>query len=206
LAVCAAHNAGAMIVTEKTGSAKMGAFSSLGRFFGGGGSKRGATLDENPATTFKRAMRQNAGSVAVITTVWRGKHVGLTALSMNSLSVDPPAVFLAVGRKASAHDAVLASKKFAANILGEGQRDIAELFSDESRRNRRFKDSHWSQDEHGSPFIIGGVAANIECALDASYTAYTHTILVGLATKTQVTGIPPLVYQDGKFGRMTPFE
>ena len=197
---------GAMIVTEKTGSAKKGAFSSLGRFFGRGGKNHGANPEEDPAAMFKRAMRQNAGSVAVITTVWRGKHVGLTALSMNSLSVDPPAVFLAVGRKASAHDAILASKKFAVNILGEDQRDIAELFSDESRRNRRFKDSHWSQNEDGSPFIIGGVAANVECLLDASYTAYTHTIIVGLATKTQVTGIPPLVYQDGKFGRMKPFE
>ncbi len=153
------------------------------------------------SSTFRLAMRQNAGSVCVITSSWRGKNYGFTALSVNSLCLDPPALFLAVNKKASAYQAVMSSKKFAVNILGEGQEEIARLFSDPNNRCRRFKDTQWSLSKNGSPFLEGGAAANIQCDLDRELDGYTHTILVGLVRNVIAGDTAPLVYLSGEYGR-----
>ena len=179
-------------------------YSVLKRILSGKAGVRDEAADKGAA--FLQAMRLNANAVSVITTHYRGKNYGFTALSMNSLSVDPPAVFLAVGRKASAHDALMQSRNFAVNILGVGQSEIAKLFSDQARRNNRFTESSWSRAAGGAPFIEGGTAANLQCRLDKAVEAYTHTIIVGLVTHVTTSGIAPLVYSGGVYGRMTPLD
>ena len=150
-------------------------------------------------TDYKIAMRRNAGSIAVITTGAGAKLGGITSTSFNSLSVSPPAIFFSLAQTANAYDLFFEAGVFTVNILGQGQEDIAALFADQKRRERRFKDTQWSRRRGGAPVLEGGIAAAIECRLHSHQPVFTHTIIVGEVEHVHLGATRPLVYLNGGY-------
>lgn len=175
----------------------------LGRLFGlKGGKKAGAdSRGGDFVADYKAAMRLNAGAVAVITTAAGDRVGGITSTSFNSLSVEPPSIFFGLGNDANAYDLFFESGMFALNILGEGQADIARMFADQTRRNRRFKDAPWSRTAGGPPIIEGDTAAVFECRIEQHLRAHTHTIVVGLVERVRIGRARPLIYLNGGYVR-----
>ncbi|MEL7028447.1 MAG: flavin reductase family protein [Pseudomonadota bacterium] len=155
---------------------------------------------------FKLAMRRNASAVAIITTANGRRAAGLTVISMVSLSTDPPALLFTINRSASAYEPLMASRRFAVNILGERQRHIAELFADPKRRAKRFEDSAWSQSLGGPPVLEGAGAAWVDCDLEAAHDFHSHTIVIGRVRRAWAGAERPLIYEDGAYGRVAPIE
>lgn len=174
----------------------------LRRLFGNDSSQ--GEEDASPgdlADVFKLAMRRNAGSVAVITTAVGKKMAGFTSTSFDSLSVDPPTVFFGMGNEASAYDLLFEAGQFAVNILGETQADVAALFADKARRDRRFKDVAWSKTASGVPTLQTATAATIECRVHSHLRAFTHTIVIGAVEKVRLGGAEPLIYVNAGYAR-----
>jgi len=177
----------------------------LRRLFGGG-ERPAPVAREDLAGGFKRAMRRNAGAVSIITTAHGGKIGGLTVISMTSLSLEPPTLLFTLNAGASAHDLLMASGRFAGNVLGGGQKGVAEVFSAPKRRDRRFREVAWSRTAGGPPMLEGPGAAWFDCEVEHVLERHSHKIVIGRVIGAKAGASPPLIYESGAYGRFAPLE
>jgi flavin reductase (DIM6/NTAB) family NADH-FMN oxidoreductase RutF len=162
--------------------------------------KRVATLDEPPrtdASLFRRVMGRFASGVTVITAQYDGKVRGMTANAFMSGSLNPPLILVSVGKRASMHAHLLASGRFAINILGAGQHEIANHFA--GRTLPAYAPEFVDVD--GIP-TLATVATIITAESVATYECGDHTIFVGRILTMTADDSPPLVYHAGKFGAL----
>ena len=121
---------------------------------------RTTTLDRQvSADEFRGAMRQLTGGVSVIT-VGRGRDIsGMTVTSVSSLSVEPPALIVAINRGASSWPLLKRYGVFGVNILNSDQLDIAERFAgkDGLKGGERFSGAHWLTRASGVPLLAGAL-------------------------------------------------
>src|SRR5918993_3283406 len=87
----------------------------------------GQTRDEL-LHAYRLAMRHVAATVYAVTTGHRGGRFGILATAVSSLSFDPPSLLVCVNRSASLHGPLACAETFAVNVLGLGNRDVAEHF------------------------------------------------------------------------------
>lgn len=159
------------------------------------------TLSVPSVVAFKTAMRAFASSVLVVTTAWEGRRFGLTATSVCSLSMDPPSLIACVNKNAEAHDRIARSKSFCVNLLTEEQVDIARRFSgfDGHKGADRFDGTDWDMAEDGPPVLRGALAA-FECRLVDRSECKSHSLFIGLVTRTHLGDArPPLIYAGRTF-------
>jgi len=129
----------------------------------------------NPAD-FKRALARLAGGIVVVTTTDPGGDpAGLTATSVCSVSLEPPLVLVCLGSGSRTHDAIVASGRYALNVLGAGQFDLSAHFA-RSGENK-FDGLEWATGPHGSP-ILEGAIATCECEIEQAVPAGDHTIFI----------------------------
>ena len=86
-------------------------------------------LIPSDAATIRAAARQVASGVSVVTVGCGESRAGLTALSVSWLSVDPPTLVLCASRESANYAAFARSNRFAVNVLGGDQREVAEHFA-----------------------------------------------------------------------------
>jgi flavin reductase (DIM6/NTAB) family NADH-FMN oxidoreductase RutF len=157
---------------------------------------------------FKQAMRQFAGSVAIIATGAGDQRRGLTATAVCSLSVSPAKILVCVNRSAEAHDVIAELRYFSINILRCDQQAVAERFAalDGSKGAIRFAGAQWDELVTGAPILRSAIAA-LDCELDIEVPTETHTIYVGrvVATTCDDLGIP-LVYHQRQFCAPHPID
>jgi flavin reductase (DIM6/NTAB) family NADH-FMN oxidoreductase RutF len=84
---------------------------------------------EAEEAAIRAAARQLATGVAVVTWGVGEARAGLTAASVSLLSSDPATLLVALRRPSAASAPFAASRRFAVNVLGGDQRDIAEHFA-----------------------------------------------------------------------------
>src|SRR6187200_2725097 len=77
---------------------------------------------------FRLAMRHVAATVYAVTTGHGGNRFGILATAVSSLSFDPPSLLVCVNRTASLHGPLASAETFCVNVLGLGNRDVAEHF------------------------------------------------------------------------------
>lgn len=162
-----------------------------------GGAAEGADL----AQTFRKGMKKNASAVGLITAARGSKYYGLTAVSCISLAMDPPSLLVSVNKRASAHEAIVSTRRFAVILLGEGQEEHARRFADSARRGERFKHGVWSRRKDAAPVLEEGYAARFECDLHETLDVFSHSLIVGLVKRAAIGAAPPLVYSEGRYGR-----
>jgi flavin reductase (DIM6/NTAB) family NADH-FMN oxidoreductase RutF len=155
------------------------------------------------ADTYRRVVGHFATGVTVVTTCDDGRHAAMTANSFTSVSLDPVLVLVAIDRNARFHGAVLASGRFAVNVLAADQEDVSRWFA---RRGRPDDDEHierwafWVGEAAGAA-VFDGVLAALECRTYATYDGGDHTLLVGevLAMSADRPDADPLLYFKGVY-------
>lgn len=143
---------------------------------------------------FRNAMRHVAATVYAVTTQVDGERFGILATAVSSLSFEPPSLLVCVNRTASLHEPLARAETFGVNILGLGNRDVAEHFMKPLPIDR-FAEGEW-EDWHGVP-ILASAQSSLICRTAHRHEFGTHSIFVGtLEAAKHRTNATPLTYFD----------
>jgi flavin reductase (DIM6/NTAB) family NADH-FMN oxidoreductase RutF len=154
---------------------------------------------------FRKAMRNFAGTVAVVTSGQGASRRGLTITTVCSLSTDPPSVAICINQRAEAHDVIKSAGVFGVSILSAGHVALARTFSgqDGTKGLDRFLAGRWIELETKAPLLEDAVT-NLDCRIINVIDAGTHTLFCGLVVATQATSASrPLIHYDGEFASLT---
>lgn len=155
------------------------------------------------STSFKQGMRALAAGVTVIATQdASGAYLGLTATAVTSLSADPPSLLVCVNRSAGIVEALHTGVHFSANVLAEGQTDIAQAFGGQRpvRGMGRFAYGSWFRSDHDVP-LLAGSRVSFECIVAETMDWATHRVVIGRVCDLHFTPAAsrPLIYHDGRY-------
>jgi flavin reductase (DIM6/NTAB) family NADH-FMN oxidoreductase RutF len=144
--------------------------------------------------SFRSAMRHVAATVHAVTTGRVGQRHGILATAVSSLSFEPPSLLVCVNRTASLHEPLACAETFCVNVLGLGNRKIAEVF-EKARGEARFAIGDWRQ-EHGVP-VLASAQSWFVCRTAHRHEFGTHTIFIGqLIDAHHRENAAPLTYYD----------
>ncbi|MCL6251129.1 flavin reductase family protein [Altererythrobacter sp. KTW20L] len=148
-------------------------------------------------TAFRDAMRHVAATVYAITTIHAGQRYGILATAVSSLSFDPPSLLVCINRAASLHGPLLAEQRFGVNVLGLGNRDVAEHFMSPSATDR-FSLGAW-EELAGVP-VLATAQSSFACSLVHAHDFGTHSIFIGeLLAAHHRQDATPLTYFDRNY-------
>lgn len=146
---------------------------------------------------FRSVMRRYPSGVTVVTSLREGEPRGITLSAFASVSTDPPMLLICVNREARSYLYISSSRIFCVNLLGAGQRELAERFSGRIKE-RQFDDIAWSTDVTGAP-VLSGTVGHFDCAVEAEHHAGSHSIFIGRVLACAAHGGTPLGYYEGQF-------
>lgn len=133
-------------------------------------------------TKFIDGMSRAATFVAVATTDGAAGRFGVTISSLTAVAADGdhPSLLACVHHQSPAAMAILKNRAFCANLLGEGQQGLSDLFAgrDKSGNADRFAQVEWHRGLAGQP-VLAGASATFECRLATAVLWETHYIIVG---------------------------
>ena len=147
---------------------------------------------------FRNVIGHFASGVTVITAVHGGERKGTTASAVSSLSLDPPMVLTCLHRDSSTGQAILGSRAFGINILGEDQSSEAMSFAG---KGDKFAGVAVMTGEAGVPLLSDSLAT-LECRVTDIATGGTHHVFFGEVVRASARDGAPLAYYRGKFGRL----
>jgi len=151
-----------------------------------------------PKEQFLIAMRFLASSVSVVSAKdSNGKLYAMTASSVTSLTVDPPAILVCVNKGASIHDVLITGSKMCINILSNDQQDISNLCSSKDPESKRFANDYWNKEE--IPFLKDA-QSNIFSQVDEVIGYNSHSIVIAKVLHAQsADSFDGLIYADGRY-------
>ena len=76
---------------------------------------------------FLASMRGITSTVCVISAKSSNEKHAMTAISVTSLSIDPPSMLVCINKEASIHGLISKDSSFCINTLSSNQKDIAEI-------------------------------------------------------------------------------
>ena len=162
---------------------------------------------------FRASLRRHPAAVAVITCARPdepGQPAGFTATSFTSASLSPPLVSFYVSTGTARESALRAAGHFGVNVLAEHQEGLAGTFA--RRSADRFAGVDWASGPFGVP-LLAGAALRLVCRRHCAILVGDHTLFVGLVVadheageqdEAADAGRPPLLYHDGRYGRLQP--
>lgn len=157
------------------------------------------------STNFRAAFRSHPGGVAVITADAGDGPVGLTATSVCSVSVDPPAVAFSLSAISSSAPAIRRSRTVVVHLLDADQLELARTFS--TSGVDRFADtSTWDRLPTGEPYLPAAAAwmrGEIEGTLDVGGSAVTAVRVLEVHVRDHEE-TAPLVYCNRTWHRLGP--
>ncbi|MEZ4735114.1 MAG: flavin reductase family protein [Caldilineaceae bacterium] len=145
---------------------------------------------------FRNTLSHWASGVTVVTTHDGTQHVGMTASSFSSVSIDPPQILICVAKKLHTHQAIQASGFFAVHILKTTQLEWGMRFAGMIPEvTDRFEGITVQTAITGAP-ILPDVLGWLDCQLRHAYEGGDHTIFVGevVASNSNDDGMPLLYY------------
>ena len=90
---------------------------------------------------FLTSMRGSTSTVSVISAKLDIVRHAMTAISVTSLSVDPPSMLVCINKEASIHGIISVDSSFCINTLSSEQKDIAEICSNSEEGEKRFQNN-----------------------------------------------------------------
>jgi 3-hydroxy-9,10-secoandrosta-1,3,5(10)-triene-9,17-dione monooxygenase reductase component len=129
-----------------------------------------------------------------------GQPVGVTANSFNSVSLDPPMVLWSLAKSSRSLDAFQQSGHFAVHILAAGQEDLSNRFARSGAD--KFSGVDVGEGAGGAP-LLPHCSARLQCRTSFVYEGGDHLIFVGEVVAFDRSGLPPLVFQAGKYAVAT---
>jgi flavin reductase (DIM6/NTAB) family NADH-FMN oxidoreductase RutF len=157
-------------------------------------------MSEDFGQEFRSFMRRYPTGVTVVTAQSGDVQHGMTANSVTTLSLDPPAYLICVSKESRLHPIIEESRKFCVNLLAADQADVSTTFAKTSLTD----DERWatvgSRDSELGPRFIDGCTGYAECKVTASYDGLTHTIYIGEVMRLETgSDKPPLIFYGGGY-------
>jgi len=151
-----------------------------------------------PKEQFLIAMRFLAASVSVISARGSsGKLHAMTASSVTSLTIEPPAILVCVNNEASIHDALVEDANLCISILKKTQQEISNICSLKELEPNRFNNDFW--DTSDTPFIKNA-QSNIFCKVDKTIVYHTHKVVIAEVLRAESADtFNTLMYADGGY-------
>jgi 4-nitrophenol 2-monooxygenase / 4-nitrocatechol 4-monooxygenase, reductase component len=150
------------------------------------------------AERYRDAIGRFASGVSIVTTRYEGALLGTTASAVSSVSLQPPMLLVCLNQQSATAQAIVSTQRFAVNILGEQQAELARRFA--GSKTDRFNGIGIAPRDHGAP-LLADALASLECRLVNEFHGGTHYIFLGEVEHAGVASIMPLVYFRGGFGR-----
>jgi flavin reductase (DIM6/NTAB) family NADH-FMN oxidoreductase RutF len=149
--------------------------------------------------TFREAISHFATGVTVIATKHGDRASGMTASAVSSLSLDPVLLLVCINNKLPAHEAIEGSRRFAVNVLGEGQEELALHFA--RRSEDKFAGIALKPDTE-LPLLEEAIAWFV-CDVQERHPGGDHSIFIGLVRECGAKpGRRPLLYFRSGFGAL----
>jgi len=150
----------------------------------------------------RRAFGTFLTGVTIVTTRDAGgMPCGMTANSFTSVSLDPPLVLVCIGKGSSNIAAFEAADRFAVNILGDDQTEVATAFA--ARGIDRFAEVACHEAATGAP-ILADCLGWFDCSLHQRVVAGDHLILIGRVEELHSRPRAPLGFCRGRFVNLEP--
>lgn len=147
---------------------------------------------------FIQAMRGIASTVSVVSAKTDDSRHAMTAISVVSLSMEPPSILVCINKEASIHSILSVGSLFCINILSNTQESLSKVCSESDEGESRFKDISWKE-ESGYVFNSSSLS-NVFCECTNTIDHNTHTIFIAEVKHTiNNTSDSPLVYMSGKY-------
>ncbi len=168
-----------------------------------GASRLGPWAPEPTGLEMRNTMGRFLTGVAVVTAIdAAGVHHGSTISSLQSISLEPPILMLALNFGTRTGVALQEDGRFAVSILGSKQEAIARRFA--VRGGERFADGEFEDTPGGIP-VVEGALAQTECALHAHHVIGDHDVFFGRVTASRNRLGSPLAFLGGRFGDFRDF-
>jgi flavin reductase (DIM6/NTAB) family NADH-FMN oxidoreductase RutF len=132
-------------------------------------------VDEVSQQHFREAISLFATGVTVITTRPPRGPAGMTASAVCSLSVEPVQLLVCISTHLPTHEALLSSGRFAVNVLGEGQAELALRFATPDID----KFAGVAVDESGGVPVLRDAIAHFVCESRERFPGGDHSIFIG---------------------------
>jgi len=153
------------------------------------------------ALSVKRALRNLAGGVSVITAGQGDERTGATVTSATGLSMDPPTMIVNINKGSSSWPVIRRFGHFCVNILSDDQQSIADRFAGVGgvKGAARYEGSDWTSLISGAPVLSSALAA-IDCEVEEIIERHSHAIILGRALAVVSGAGGALVYHNGGYG------
>lgn len=147
---------------------------------------------------FRDALGQFSTGVTVVTAQTVQGPLGMTANSFASISMDPALVMWSPAKSSSRHAHFIQARHFAVHVLSGAQEEIALGFA---RSGDAFDGLDVEFNTQGVP-LLRACLARFECSRYQIHDAGDHSIILGLVTSAASRPGAPLVFCQGRFGRL----
>lgn len=146
---------------------------------------------------FQSTMRHVAAAVYAITTKHDGVRSGIVATAFSSLSFSPPSILICVNEDTSIHSPLMHADRFAVNVLGLANRDVADCFM-AYKGDERFNVGKWVE-ELGVP-VLADAQSTMICQIADRHKFGTHTVFIGeIIAAHHREDAKPLIYYDRRY-------
>jgi 4-hydroxyphenylacetate 3-hydroxylase, reductase component len=140
-----------------------------------------------------------AANVA-LTKKFAGPHIGITVNSFTSVSLEPPLLLWCMDRRSQRHDIFVRAPGFTVSILGTDHKEVSSRLA---RPGEHALDGIALLETKLGPPALADSLAVFECALEKSWEAGDHTILLGRVLRFSKPAVSaPLVYFRGKYSAL----
>ncbi|MBP1325166.1 flavin reductase (DIM6/NTAB) family NADH-FMN oxidoreductase RutF [Leucobacter exalbidus] len=150
------------------------------------------------AEALKRSFREHPAGVSLITAHTAAGPVGLTASSVASVGIDPPAISFSVTRATGSAGGILNAETYLVHLLDSRHAEIAQSFA-VSGAERFTEEQGWETLPTGEPYLPGTRAA-LRCRTLHSLAVGSSVVVVAeVIDAVFQEPAAPLVYVDRKF-------
>lgn len=153
----------------------------------------------------RNVMSRFPTGVTVITVEDLGRWQGMTANSVNSVSLEPPLVSVAIDARAYTLELIQRAGHFAINLLASDQAELSRRFARPGARGESlFQGITVHRAATGDP-ILAGVTGHVTCVLYASYPAGDHSLILGEVIEARWgEAKEPLVFYHSQYHQIAP--
>nr|WP_232291772.1 flavin reductase family protein [Frankia sp. QA3] len=141
--------------------------------------------------------------MTVLTTVAEGRHLGMTANSFVSVSLDPLLVLISIRRDARFHDPLLAAGVWGVSVLAADMTEASRFFAQHAYDHPGDMFAQWAHTigAQTGVVLLDGALSVFECRTVSTHPGGDHTLVIGevvsLAQPRNDAG--PLVFFEGKY-------
>jgi 3-hydroxy-9,10-secoandrosta-1,3,5(10)-triene-9,17-dione monooxygenase reductase component len=146
---------------------------------------------------FRQVLGHFCTGITVITACDEGGPAGFACQSFAALSLDPPLVLFCPSRSSATWPRIARAGYFCANVLADGQRELARVFG--TSGGDKFAGVAWSPSSSGAP-VLDGVLTWAGCAVEAVHEAGDHYVVAGRVTELGgCRAGQPLLFYRGRY-------